>query len=121
MNTYAKSTYAFGDKLELLQQGKQPPPRGFLAVNARRFAMIATRLAQVGDYSEVEEELQLRAEKEMVKPALKFGASINALSKSDPEQLEEAKRSQIRAAKAIRDASSYGDSSIWSGDYYKMI
>lgn len=113
MFTYQKSRYAFGDKLELLPKGTRPPPRGFLAVNARKLAMIATRLAQSGDYSDVEEEREARLEMEMVKPCLKYGSLAN--SRPVPEVIDEAIQSQIRMAKTIRDVSVYGGTSIYSG------
>ena len=113
MNTFRKSRYAFGDKLELISKGHRPPPRGFLAVNARKLAMIATRLSQTGDYTDIEEERESRMEMEMVKPCLKFGLLANA--RPVPESIDQAVRTQVRTAKALRDVSIYGDSSIWSG------
>ena len=116
MFTYQKSRYAFGDKLELVPKGKRPPPRGFLAVNARKLAMIATRLSQTGDYSDIEEEKESRLEMEMVKPCLKYGSLANA--RPVPEVVDEAIRTQVRTAMVLRDVSVYGDSSIYSGMIY---
>lgn len=119
MFTYQKSTYAFGDKLELLAKGKRPPPRGFLAVNARKLAMIATRIAQTGDYTDIEEEREARLELEMVKPCLKYGSSANI--RPVPEVIDEAVQSQIRMAKTLRDVSVYGGTSIYSGECIFII
>lgn len=115
MSTFEKSRYALGDKLELWAKGKKPPARGFLTINAKRMVMIATRLAQVGEYSSVEEEMEARAEKEMVHPAAIYGAAVNTLARAEPEDLDEARRMQIYAAQAIRDVSLYGDTSLYSG------
>ena len=115
MSTFEKSRYALGDKLELWAKGKRPPSRGFLTINAKRIAMIATRLGQQGEYSSVEEEMEARAEKEMVHPAAIYGASVNVNARAEPENLDEARRIQIYAAQAIRDVSLYGDTSLYSG------
>ena len=113
MFTYQKSRYGFADQLELLPKGKRPPHRGFLAVNARRLAMIATRLSQVGDYSDVEEEKEARLETEMVKPCLQYGSQAN--SRPIAESNDEAIQSQIRMARTLRDVSVYGGTSVYSG------
>ena len=115
MTTLEKTRYVLGDKFELLPKGQLPKPRGFLAANAKRFAMIATKLAQTGEYTDVEEELEARREKEMVHPCARYGSLVNVMTRSEPEDLEEAKRNQIRAAKAIRDVSTYDASSLYSG------
>ena len=123
MTTFEKSRYALGDKIELVRKGHRPPPRSFLAVNAKRMAMIGTRLAQTGSYSKVEEELEARQELEMVRPCARYGSSVNFRARSEPELLDQAKKSQIAAAQAIRAVSVYGDHSLYSGEqnYLKLL
>ena len=118
MNTFQKTRYAFGDKLELLPKGKVPPSRSFLAVNARKIAMVATRLSQTGDYTDIEEEKEARLETEMVKPCLLYGSAANSGPRT--ERLDEAIQTQIRTAKTLRDVSVYGASSIYSGRPFKL-
>ena len=115
MSTFEKSRYALGDKIELVRKGHRPPPRSFLAVNAKRMAMIATRLSQTGNYSKVEEELEARQELEMVRPCARYGSTVNVNARSVPDFLDQAKKSQIAAAQAIRAVSAYGDLSLYSG------
>ena len=121
MSTFEKTRYALGDKLELWSKGKRPPSRGFLTVNAKRIAMIATRLGQTGEYSEVEEELEAKAEKEMVHPAATYGAAVNVHARTGPESMDEAIRYQVYAAQAIRDVSLYGDASLYSGKFFSLV
>ena len=115
MATFEKSHYALGDKLELVRKGHRPPSRGFLAVNAKRLTMIATRLAQTGTYSQIEEEREARMEKEMVRPCAKYGANVNVNARAMSDVLDQAKKSQIAAAQAIRAVSVYNDHSLYSG------
>lgn len=115
MDTFEKSHYALGDKVELVRAGHRPPSRGFLAVNAKRLTMIATRLAQTGHYSPVDEEQQARRETEMVKPCAKYGAAVNANARPMLDSLDQAKKSQVAAAQAIKAVSVFGDSSLYSG------
>ena len=114
MSTFEKTRYICGENLSLLKKGANPTPRGFYAANALRLTMVATRLSKSGFYSEVEEEREARKELDMVHPALQYGAAINEAAQPEPSELEEAKRCQIMAAKAIRDVSTYGNSSIYS-------
>ena len=118
MYTYQKTRDGLGEKLSQRAPGDRPPPRSFFAVNSIRMAMIATQLGQYGDYTAVEEELQARQERDMVHPCARFGTMVNYNARSTPGDLEEARRNQIRAAKAIRDVSVYGEDSINSGDYF---
>ena len=115
MSTFEKSHYALGDKLELVRKGHRPPPRGFFAVNAKRLAMIATRLAEYGEYSPIEEEKEARLEVQMVKPCAKYGANVNLNARAMSDALDQAKKSQLAAAQAIRAVSVYGDASLYSG------
>ena len=118
MATFEKSHYALGDKLELVRKGHRPPSRGFLAVNAKRMTMIATRLSQTGVYSQIEEEKEARLEKDMVRPCAKYGANVNINARAMSDILDQAKKSQIAAAQAIRAVSVYGDHSLYSGNCY---
>ena len=115
MSTFEKSHYALGDKLELVRKGHRPPSRGFLAVNAKKMAMIATRLAQTGFYTPVEEEKEARLEMEMVRPCAKYGTAVNVNARPMSDALDQAKKSQIAAAQAIRAVSVYGETSLYSG------
>ena len=121
MLTYEKTRYAVGDRLELLPKGSKPPSRGLFTVNAWMITNIATRLGQQGFYTRAEEQLEAEKEKLMVFPSLQYGSRVNQNARPDQETLDEAKRSQIRAAKAIRDVSIYGKSSIHSGRFKKVI
>ena len=116
MTTIERTRYALGDRLDLLPKGRRPPPRSFYAVNSKRIAMVASRLAQVGEYSQMEEELQARMEKEMVHPCARYGATVNVNARAESEPMDEARRNQIRASQAIRDVSVYGDDSLYSGE-----
>ena len=118
MYTYQKTRYGLGEKLSSRAPGDRPPPRGFFAVNSIRMAMIANQLSQHGNYTPVEEELQARQERDMVHPCVRFGTMVNYNARATPSDLEEARRNQIRAAKALRDVSVYGEDSINSGICY---
>ena len=121
MHTYQKFRYGLGEKLELRASGERPPPRGFFAVNAIRIALIGSKLAQSGEFTMLEEELQARREKDMVHACARYGTLVNTQARSVPENLDEARRNQIRAAQAIRDTSVYGDDSIFSGIFIKIV
>lgn len=114
MNTFQKTRYVCGENLENLPKRTNPTPRGFFAANALRIQMVATKLAQVGFYSEVEEEQEARREVEMVHPCHKYGSTVNRAAQPELEEIEEAKRCQIRTATAVRDTSIYGDASMYS-------
>ena len=114
MNTFERTRYICGENLSILRKGSNPSPRGFFAANALRLTMVASRLSQTGFYSEVEEEQEARKELDMVHPSFKYGAAINETAQPETSELEEAKRCQIMAAKAIRDVSTYGDASMYS-------
>ena len=114
MNTFEKTRYLCGEDLDILPKNSNPAPRGFYAANALRLTMVATRLAQSGFYSIIEEEQEARKEVDMVHPSHKYGAAVNQSAQPESADLEEAKRCQIMAAKAVRDVSTYGDSSIYS-------
>ena len=115
MNTIEKSRYSTGDKLELQPSNSRPPPRGWATVNAWRFANIATRVSQLGNYSEVEEELEARKEREMVRPSFKYGRQVNPSAQVDTNDYEEIRRNQLRAARVLRAESICGDSTVFSG------
>ena len=115
MTTFEKSHYALGDKLELVRKGHRPPSRGFLAVNAKKLAMIATRLAQTGFYSPIEEEKEARLEMEMVRPCAKYGTAVNTNARPLSDAMDQARKSQIAATQAIRAVSVYGETSLYSG------
>ena len=117
MNTIEKSRYSTGDKLDLQSSNSRPPPRGWGTVNAWRFANIATRVSQLGNYSEVEEELEARREREMVRPSFQYGRQVNPMAQMDSVNYEELRRNQLRAARALRAESICGDSTIFSGKW----
>ena len=114
MTTFEKTRYAVGDKLELLSKGSKPPARSLTAVNAWTLANIATRLGQTGVYSSKEEQEERSKEADMVRPSLQYGALVNLDARPDPELLDEARRNQIRASRAIRDVSVYDEQSLSS-------
>ena len=118
MNTIEKTRYSTGDRLELLPNRQRPPPRTWPVVNAWRFASIATKFTNEGVYSDLEEELQARQEKNMVHPSYKYGQSVYNRAMPDSYDLNEAKADQIKAAQAIRDTSIYDTSSVRSGNNF---
>ena len=115
MNTIEKSRYSTGDKLELQPSDSRPPPRGWATVNAWRFANIATRVSQSGTYTDLEEELEAQKEKEMVRPSFKFGRQVNRDARTHSNTFDEVRRSQLRAARALRAESICGNSTVFSG------
>ena len=115
MLTYERSRYAAGDKLELLARGRQPPPRGLATVNAWTITSIATRLSQTGFYTPTEEATEREREKEMVRPSFKYGAMVNQNARPDSIMVNQARRDQIRAFRALRDSPNMDEVSIASG------
>ena len=117
MKTYEKTRYAVGDKLELLAHGRHPPPRGLATVNAWTITSIATRLGQVGNFSQAEEIQQIELEKQMVRPSFKYGTLVNQDARPDPQTLDRARREQIRVYNALRDSPMMDENSVISGNY----
>ena len=115
MKTFEKTRYAAGDKLKLLQKGHHPPPRKLATANAWLITSIATRLGQVGFYTQAEENQQIEAEKQMVRPSFKYGSLVNQEARPDPSILDQAKREQIRIFNALRDSPHMDEGSIVSG------
>ena len=115
MKTFEKTRYAAGDKLELLQKGRHPPPRGLATVNAWTITSIATRLGQVGHFTPAEEAQQTELEKQMVRPSFRYGSLVNQDARPDPNTLDQARREQIRAFNALRDSPMMDEGTIVTG------
>ena len=115
MKTYNKTRYAAGDKLELLPKGRHPPPRALSTVNAYTITSIATRLGQLGEFTQAEEAQQIELEKQMVRPSFKYGSLVNQNARPDPNTLDRARQQQIRVLNALRDSPMMDEQSLATG------
>ena len=115
MKTFSRTRYAAGDKLELLPKGRHPPPRGLATVNAFTITSIATRLGQMGFFTQAEEAQQVELEKQMVRPSFKYGSLVNQNARPDPATLNRARQRQIRMFNALRDSPMMDEESIVTG------
>ena len=73
MKTFQKRRYHLGQNLDLYPNGRLPKPKNFFTGIARKLNNIGTQMANTGNFTAAEERKIHLQEREMVRPAAKFG------------------------------------------------
>ena len=103
MRTFQRRRYYLGQNLDIYPNGKLPNHRNFFATIARKLNNIGIQMANVGNYSVADERKIHLQEKEMVRPAARFGFQPIGSDAADKYNVRRQRKHASRCRQAYKD------------------